>query len=433
MIMRKPSGIVFVLALLLIAGSATAQTTSIQEAAELQAKFEEKVRLEVLRPHELAVKDLNAKFAAALERAQEAAQSAGNLDEALAVKGEKEAALAGGYTPALDDAKTPASLKTMRSTYRTALARLELDRDKKLRPLKDAYARSLETLMVTMTKGGRLEEAMALKKMREDLLANAALPNAAVPAGAGAATDLSGQSLTNSLGMKFVPVKGTKVMFCIHETRCKDYAAYASDAQDVDGTWKDRKNDAGLVLDRPEDHPVSRISWEDAQKFCSWLSKKEGKTYRLPTDQEWSYAVGIGRDERWNKDTTPATVVRNETDFPWGKDWPPPKGAGNYSDLSRKNKAPANKSQYFEDYDDGFPTTSPVMSFPPNKLGIYDLGGNVWEWCDDWFDSSKTDRVLRGSSWTHWEKENLRSSFRDHHKPDERLGLGFRIVLVPAS
>lgn len=223
--MRKPAEIILVFVLLVIANCASAQTTSIPEAAEVQAKYAEKVRLEVLRPHELAVADLNAKFAAALERAQEAAQKAGSLDEAFAIKGEKDAALAGGYTPALDDAKTPASLKTMRSTYRAALARLELERDKKLQPLKDAYARSLESLMVTLTKGGRLEEAMALKKMREDLLANATVPNAMVPAGAGTAIDLSGQSFTNSLGMKFVRVPGTKVLFCIHETRCKDYAA----------------------------------------------------------------------------------------------------------------------------------------------------------------------------------------------------------------
>ena len=229
--------------------------------------------------------------------------------------------------------------------------------------------------------------------------------------------------------MKFVQVPGTKVLFCIHETRYKDYAAYAADVPDADSAWKNQKTE-GFVMERPEDHPVTRVSWEDAQKFCEWLSKKEGRTYRLPTDQEWSYAVGIGREEKWTKDTTPATVFRNQTDFPWGDKWPPPNGAGNYSDQSRKDKEPAKNSQYLDGYDDGFPSTSPVMSFKPNKLGIYDLGGNVWEWCEDWFDSAKIDRVLRGSSATHHERENLLSSFRDHHKPGERLGLGFRVVTV---
>jgi hypothetical protein len=429
--MGKSAAVVIAIAAIVFANCAYSQTAPIPEVAEVQAKYDEKVGLEVLRPHELAVADLNAKFAAALERAQEAAQKAGNLDDAFVFKTEKEAALSGQYMPPQDDAKTPASLKTMRSTYRAALGRLELDRDKKLRPLKDAYARSLEALMLTMTKGGRLEEAMALKKMREDLLANTAVSGAATPGGAGVTMDPSGKSLTNSLGMKFVQVPGTNALFCIHETRYKDYATYAMDAQGVDGSWKEQKTE-GFVLDRPEDHPVTRVSWEDAQSFCAWLSKKEGRTYRLPTDKEWSQAVGIGREEKWTKDTTPATVFRNQTDFPWGDKWPPPNGAGNYSDQSRKEKAPAKNSQYFDGYDDGFPSTSPVMSFKPNKFGIYDLGGNAWEWCEDWFDSAKIDRVLRGSSWSHWERENLLSSFRDHHKPVERIGLGFRVVTVAA-
>jgi len=281
-----------------------------------------------------------------------------------------------------------------------------------------------------MTKGGRLEEAMALKQMREDLLANTDASAAVAPSGALPKMDPSGRSFTNSLGMKFVQVPGTKVLFCIHETRYKDYAAYAMDAQNVDGSWKDQNGGGFVIMDRAEEHPVTRVSWEDAQKFCEWLSKKEGKSYRLPADREWSYAVGIGRDEKWSKDTTPATVFRNETDFPWGSKWPPPNDAGNYSDQSRKEKAPANKAQYLEGYDDAFPTTAPVMSFKPNKLGIYDLGGNVWEWCEDWYDNAKIDRVLRGSSSSHCERGNLLSSFRDHHKPDERISLGFRIVLA---
>ncbi len=423
--MGKSAALFTAIAVIVFANHSYSQTAAIPEVAELQAKYDEKVRLDVLRPHELVVADLNAKFATALERVQENAQKAGNLDDAISIKTEKEAVLSGKYMPPQDDAKTPASLKTMRSTYRAALARLELDRDKKLRPLKDAYAKSLEALMLTMTKGGRLEEAMALKKMREDLMANT---NAS---GADMTADPSGKSFTNSLGMKFVQVPGTKVLFCIHETRYKDYAAYAVDAPGADSAWKNQKTE-GFVLDRPEDHPVTRVSWEDAQNFCAWLSKKEGKTYRLPTDQEWSYAVGIGREEKWTKDTTPATVFRSETDFPWGNKWPPPKDSGNYSDQSRKDKAPAKNSQYLDGYDDGFPSTSPVMSFKPNKFGIYDLGGNVWEWCEDWFDSAKIDRVLRGSSWSHWERENLLSSFRDHHKPVERIGLGFRVVAVEA-
>jgi len=237
--------------------------------------------------------------------------------------------------------------------------------------------------------------------------------------------------ITNTLGMKFLPVKGTDVLFCIHETRRQDYAAYAAEAPGVDGSWKDQTCDGYALTENKENHPVIRVSWEDAQKFCAWLSKKEGKLYRLPTDQEWSYAVGIGRDEKWKKDTTPATVFKSQTDFPWGDKWPPPKGSGNYSDDSRKAKAPNATAQYLENYDDGFPTTAPVMSFKPNKLGLYDLEGNVREWVEDWWDNAKADRVLRGGSWNRNERGLLLSSSRFPYLPGSRHNdHGFRCVVV---
>ncbi len=233
----------------------------------------------------------------------------------------------------------------------------------------------------------------------------------------------------NSLGMKFVPVPGTDVLFCIHETRYRDYAAYAAEVVGVNAKWENQITAGFTPAERAEDHPVWSVNWDDAQAFCAWLSKKEGKTYRLPTDKEWSYAVGIGADEKWKDDTTPATVIKNQKVFPWGDAWPPPKGVGNYSDLSRNEKAP-NKLQvpYLDGYDDGFPTTAPVMSFKPNKLGLYDISGNAWEWCEDWFDTSKTERVLRGSSW--WDSGGLQSSNRIHRVPDDRgINYGFRCVL----
>lgn len=181
--------------------------------------------------------------------------------------------------------------------------------------------------------------------------------------------------------MKFVPVPGTEVLFCIHEVRYKDYATYAAENPDIDDSWKNQRHDNFAITERAKEHLVVNVSWEDAQKFCFWLSQKEARSYRLPTDKEWSIAVGIGRDEEWKSDTTPATVFKSQNEFPWGDQWPPPKGIGNYSDESRKAKAPyAPKSPtdyalYLEDYDDGFPTTAPVMSFKPNKLGLYDLEG----------------------------------------------------------
>jgi len=233
----------------------------------------------------------------------------------------------------------------------------------------------------------------------------------------------------NSLGMKFVPVPGTDVLFCIHETRWRDYAAYAEENPGIDGQWRTQTYDGFVIEDRPEDHPVTFVSWEDAKKFCTWLSEKEGKTYRLPTDREWSHAVGIGEAENWKADTTPATIFKLPDVFPWGDEWPPPPGAGNYSDESRA-KAPRDDVTYLDGYDDGFPTTAPVMSFRPNRLGLYDLGGNVWEWCEDWFSVEQSERVLRGATWASHDRVNLLSSFRRRLAPDHRYTVyGFRVVL----
>ncbi|MBP9225419.1 MAG: SUMF1/EgtB/PvdO family nonheme iron enzyme [Verrucomicrobiales bacterium] len=238
-------------------------------------------------------------------------------------------------------------------------------------------------------------------------------------------------SFENSLGMKFVPVPGTEVMFCIHETRWRDYEVYAEEVDGVAPDWRNQIYNDFTITDVPAEHPVVYVNWEDAKAFCAWLSKKEGKIYRLPTDHEWSMAVGIGSTEIWNRDTTPATVNKSQDAFPWGNEWPPPQGAGNYSDESLRAKAPSKYAQYVEGgYDDGFPTTAPVMSFEPKALGIFDLGGNVWEWCEDWFSDEQKERVLRGGSWDFYDRRLLLSSNRGHKTPDTRINYcGFRVVV----
>ena len=422
--MVKSAAVVIAIAAIVCANCSYSQTAAIPEAAELQTKYEEKVRLDVLRPHELTVADLNAKYAAALERAQESAQKAGNLDAAIAIKEEKEAVLSGKPMVQLDEAKAPASLKSMRVTYQAALAKLEMDRDKNLLPLKDAYARSLEALTVNLTKSGRLEEAMTLKKMREDLLASKG-------GGALAASvDPAGKSFTNSLGMKFVKVPGTNLLLCVHETRYKDYVKYAAEAPGISASWKDQSADGFGGVGNKDDYPVTKVSYEDAQAFCAWLSKKEGKTYRLPKDKEWSHAVGINRDEKWAASTTPENVFKSQAGYPWGDEWPPPKESGNYSDQSRQTQAPNAKTHYIAGYDDGFPTLAPVMSFKPNKLGLHDLSGNVFEWVEEWFNAEQKQRVLRGGSWYDGESIFLLSSFRYRSSSGSRgANQGFRCAI----
>jgi formylglycine-generating enzyme required for sulfatase activity len=227
-------------------------------------------------------------------------------------------------------------------------------------------------------------------------------------------------AFVNTLGMSFVPVPGTEVSFCIWETRVKDYAAYAAANAGVD---ESRKN-FGRGFKQADTHPVVNVNWEDANAFCEWLTKKElaegkikaGQKYRLPTDAEWSVAVGLGKE----KGNTPEEKSKGIKDvYPWGKEWPPPKGAGNYGGILNV---------------DNFEYTSPVGSFAANKLGLHDMGGNVYEWCEDKYSPTRTDRVLRGASWLISLPVILLSSYRNGVTPDYRINFfGFRCVLVGGS
>lgn len=389
------------------------------ELDTLRSKYDEKVKLDVLRPHELAVSDLQAKFVSALERSQDAAQKAGRLEEAVALKAEKEAVLAGSYKPADDSSNAGSAIKTLRTTYLTALAKLELERDRKLQPISDGFSRSLDGMIDALTKSGKLDEAVKAKKWKAELRASSVLAPS---------SGLANTGFVNSLGMPFVPVQGTDVLFCIHETRKQDYAAYAMEVSGIDEDWKKPVTKEGVPVSDSDDHPVVMVNWYDAKAFCEWLSKREGREYRLPTDREWSQAVGIGRDEK--ADETPELLnakVRNE--YPWGNKWPPPKDSGNVADLATKQRLP--DYEVVSDLNDGFATTAPVMKFKPNKSGIYDMAGNVWEWTEDWFNADNRSRVLRGGAWYYWEEGGLLSSYRSRRSPEDRnLYAGFRCVLV---
>ena len=249
---------------------------------------------------------------------------------------------------------------------------------------------------------------------------------------AGSVAPLSGpdaRGLTNTLGMKFVPVPGTSVLFCIHVTRNRDYKKYAEARGQVDDSWKNA-NYKDLKVSEGEDDPAVMVSWEDAKAFCGWLSAAEHRTYRLPTDHEWSMAVGIGANEDASASPQSKSGRVREV-YPWGSQWPPPPGTENFADLSLQEKIPSYKG-IIPGYRDGYATTAPVMAFPPNKLGLYDMGGNVAQWCEDRFGPTDERRVLRGGSWKNELPRQLLSSTRNAEKAGGRFIYdGFRVVAVP--
>ncbi len=237
---------------------------------------------------------------------------------------------------------------------------------------------------------------------------------------------------TNSLGMIFVPVPRTDVRFGIWPVRVQDYAAYAKANPNVDRSWENPQYQGVPVTPGPE-HPVVNVSWNDATAFCQWLTQHERRTrllppnlaYRLPTDLEWSAAVGLPPESG----ATPKDRHGQIPDvFPWGSQWPPPPGSGNFADESFKKAFP--NLNHIQGYEDGFPATSPVGRFKPSQHGLYDLAGNVWEWCEDWYDSSQKYRVVRGGSWGYVGRALLLSSSRYDDEPYERIvTFGFRVVL----
>lgn len=226
----------------------------------------------------------------------------------------------------------------------------------------------------------------------------------------------TGQPWENTLGMKFVPVPGTAVLFSIWDTRVQDYDRFVAATR---REWPKPSFAQGPT------HPAVNVSWEDAQAFCAWLTIQEQVTgrlrlaqkYRLPTDTEWSVAVEL--DER--RGGTPQSKHRQIKNlYPWGTQWPPPRGAGNYGSRLKV---------------DDFEKTSPAGSFAANKFGLYDMGGNVWQWCEDFFDGNSGARVLRGASFSNRDGGVLLSSHRSDGTAGHRYNdFGFRcvVVIVPA-
>ncbi len=178
-------------------------------------------------------------------------------------------------------------------------------------------------------------------------------------------------------------------------------------------------------LNETDDHPVVNVSWNDAVAFCRWLSSKEGATYRLPTEAEWEYAC------RANTTTRFASGDSEDNLFI----------VGNFAhDAVETLLRPDDE----DDWDDGYPLTAPTGRFQPNRFGLYDMHGNVWEWCFDKFSATaystgrKVDptgprgkggfRTARGGSWAHLPK-HARSSQRTAFKASDRnLLVGFRVV-----
>jgi formylglycine-generating enzyme required for sulfatase activity len=166
-------------------------------------------------------------------------------------------------------------------------------------------------------------------------------------------------------------------------------------------------------------NPVEMVSWFDAVSFCELMAERFGKGFRLPTEAEWEYSCRAGTKTAFAVGGALSTEHANFD----GRLGPGSAQVG----LSRR-------------------TTTPVDSFPPNEWGLYDMHGNVWEWCADWYGAYPTERVidpkgpdkgdiriLRGGSWFHGAAD-ARSAQRDALDPGRRHSIyGFRVAFNEAG
>ncbi len=192
-----------------------------------------------------------------------------------------------------------------------------------------------------------------------------------------------------------------------------------------------------------ERDPAVRITWYGAAAYCNWRSENENRRpvydletgaddltangYRLPTEAQWEYAARGGLSGKR---------------FPWGNTIT--HAEANYNSSARQSYDRSETGGHHPDWHDGvMPYTSPVGSFAPNGLGLYDMAGNVWQWCNDWFapydpeavtnptgPASGRQRVLRGGAW-HYDADRVRVAYRGYeHRPRYRFcSIGFRLAL----
>ena len=208
----------------------------------------------------------------------------------------------------------------------------------------------------------------------------------------------------------------------------------------------DSGHDSGMLgraLLNDDNRPVVNVSWNDAARFCNWLSAQEGLPlayedinglmrpvlpmntgYRMPTEAEWAFAA------RYAAGPSPSR-------FPWGDTMPPQEVTANYADEAAANMVP----YHIDGYTDNYRGPSPVKTYPANEFGIFDIAGNVAEWIHDFYSLTiprgiETDpsgpeqgdyHVIRGSSYKHGRFSELRWTYRDYGS-EPRADVGIRIA-----
>ena len=182
---------------------------------------------------------------------------------------------------------------------------------------------------------------------------------------------------------------------------------------------------AGAAQDPTPSHPIAMVSWDEAQQYVAWLTRRSGRAYRLPSEAEWEYAARAGSDNQYTWGNTETSICLH----------------ANVLDISGHQANPG--WTWWIGCDDGYPRAAPVGSFPPNDWGVYDMIGNVWEWVADcwhgnydgapgngapWVEDACPKHVNRGGGWgNHPRTTRISTRDGDIHSAHSD-GLGFRVA-----
>lgn len=212
----------------------------------------------------------------------------------------------------------------------------------------------------------------------------------------------------------------------------------------VEGGWKEMKGVSWKLpfegIAAREQDPVSMVSWNDAVAYCAWLSKSCSVVAKLPSEEQWEFSCRAGTKSAWSFGVDPTTAITHANVVDKSADlW-----VTQYTSSTEGFEGS-------ESFDDRFGTFAPCGSFLPNSWGLFDMHGNVWEWCHDSVrlgsehsangvsvrlvenDATGPLRVVRGGSWSH-SLANCRSARRRAYSPGgARASIGFRVLLSPSS
>lgn len=223
-----------------------------------------------------------------------------------------------------------------------------------------------------------------------------------------------GESYANSVSLNFISVGEGRLLVCTTETTLGAAEAWAKSTSKPLPAQPHFVSEAG--------HPVVNFSWENAQAFCTWLTDFERlrnlipqtSRYRLPTDEEWSALAGLAGEAG----ASPAARHLQDKDHYIGGQWPP-------EAMSTNLDAPKIRG-----YQDRFPYVAPVGSMRPDAGGLFDMAGNVSEWCEDAWPDQPGQAVIRGASWLTSDQTAALTSYRARLPRDQgRYDVGFRVVL----